>query len=85
MVSLELKFTKNAVKQINSLEKANKQRIQAAIHALPDGNVKKLKGYSAKYRLRVGEYRIIYDIQGTTLTIGQILPRGDVYKKIRKG
>lgn len=60
----------------------NNERIKAAIEALPKGDIKKLKGYTSKYRLRVGTYRIIYDIQDNTLIIGAVLPRGDAYKKI---
>ena len=79
---VEIRFTKDAVKQINALDKPVKNRIKEAIYALPKGDIKKLKGYSTKYRLRVGNYRIVYDITGDTIVIGAILPRGDVYKKI---
>lgn len=79
---MEIRFTKDAVKQINALDKPAKNRIKEAIYALPKGDIKKLKGYSNKYRLRVGNYRIVYNITDDTIVIGAILPRGDVYKKI---
>jgi mRNA interferase RelE/StbE len=36
---------------------------------LPDANVKKLAGYDDRYRLRVGDYRVIYDVTGRQLVI----------------
>lgn len=43
--------------------KRKKKRIVKAIEKLPDTeNVKKLKGYDNVFRLRVGDYRIIYAI-----------------------
>ncbi len=79
---MEIRYTKDAVKHINSLDKPTKKRIKEAIDALPKGDIKKLKGFSRTYRLRVGNYRIVYEILDDTIIIGAVLPRGDVYKKI---
>jgi mRNA interferase RelE/StbE len=35
----------------------------------PDANVKKLSGYEDRYRLRVGDYRVIYEVIGRQLVI----------------
>jgi mRNA interferase RelE/StbE len=35
----------------------------------PDANVKKLDGYEDRYRLRVGDYRVIYEIMDEQLVI----------------
>jgi mRNA interferase RelE/StbE len=35
----------------------------------PDANVKKLAGYADRYRLRVGDYRVIYEIMDEQLVI----------------
>jgi mRNA interferase RelE/StbE len=45
-----------------------------------NNNVKKLKG-SDDYRLRVGDWRIIYTLQDATLVVVvvRIAPRGGVY------
>lgn len=79
---MEIRFTKEAVKQINSMDKPIRKRIQAAIIGLPIGDIKKLKGYTTKYRLRVGDYRIIFDLSDNVITIGSVLPRGSAYKKL---
>ena len=35
----------------------------------PDANVKKLAGYEDRYRLRVGDYRVIYEVMDEQLVI----------------
>jgi mRNA interferase RelE/StbE len=50
-----------------------------AIRRLPSGDVKKLQGETG-YRLRVGDYRVIFDRDGNVLMIIKIDSRGQVYK-----
>jgi mRNA interferase RelE/StbE len=61
-------------------------RIQPKIDALateprPSG-VKKLKGEENTYRIRVGSYRVIYEIKDDVLlvTVIRVAGRGEVYK-----
>ena len=59
-------------------------RIVKAIELLPNGeDIKKLKGHNDLFRLRVGDYRIIYTVDNGELIIYviDINNRGDVYKK----
>ncbi|MCL2604237.1 MAG: type II toxin-antitoxin system RelE/ParE family toxin [Defluviitaleaceae bacterium] len=79
MLKLKIKFERQAVKQIESLEKILKERIKRGIDNLPNGDVKKLQGYTATYRLRIGGYRIIYSYLGDSLIIKAVLPRGSAY------
>ena len=44
------------------------------------GNVKKLKGSRNQYRLRVGEYRVIFELEGRTLTVYNVGNRKDIYR-----
>ena len=57
-------------------------RILKAIKDLPYGDVKKLQGRAEDYRLRVGDYRIIFtkDDEELLIYVIEIAPRGDVYK-----
>jgi len=43
-------------------------------------NIKKLKGHSTAYRIRVGDYRIGILFEDNTVNIMRILPRKDIYK-----
>ena len=87
---MEVKYSKNAQKSINRMDKPTKARIKNAIEGLrltsPEGDIKDMKGveYEGYMRLRVGQYRIIfrYDMEMgiKILFIYKIGTRGDVYK-----
>lgn len=77
-----IRFTKDAVKQINALDKPTRKRVQKAISGLPFGDIKKLKGHTVKYRLRVGDYRIVFELSESEIIICFVLPRGSAYKNL---
>lgn len=60
-------------------DKITQKRIINAINILPKGDVKKLQGKSG-YRLRVGDFRIIFDKDGNVICIIEIDNRGQIYK-----
>lgn len=57
-----------------------RNRIRSAIRSLPSGDVKKLHGRNG-YRLRVGDYRVIFDRYGNVLYIERVDNRGQIYKE----
>ncbi|MCC5655223.1 type II toxin-antitoxin system RelE/ParE family toxin [Nostoc sp. XA013] len=65
-MSYKVEILKGALKQLKKLSPELQERIQVKIDDLaiePRPNVaKKLKGKENAYRIRVGEYRVIYDI-----------------------
>ena len=68
-----IELSKPAVRQFEKLSKAVQTRLKPRIDALahnprPQG-VKKLAGEDELYRLRVGDYRIIYQILGKVLLV----------------
>ena len=86
---MEIRYSKAAVKAINAMDRATKQRIHAGILGLtqqpPQGDIKPMKGSSdERYRLRVGKYRIVYKFglenEIEILHIIDIGSRGDIYK-----
>ncbi|BFL47849.1 hypothetical protein K420107F6_31380 [Lactonifactor longoviformis] len=64
------------------MDKPSKTRIKQAIDKLPAGDVKKLQGYIYDYRLRVGDLRVLFSVEEDTIIIKDVLPRGQVYKRI---
>jgi mRNA interferase RelE/StbE len=44
------------------------------------GSVKKLKGSRNEYRLRVGDYRAIFELEGRTVTVYAVGNRKDIYR-----
>lgn len=75
---------KAAEKFIKKQDKKAQERLLKAIYKLPDGtDIKKMRGYDL-YRLRVGDYRVLYDIDDMVkiITIENVDNRGDVYKRV---
>jgi mRNA interferase RelE/StbE len=77
---LDVVYTKRAVKAIERLDAAAKARIRAGIYGLPSGDIKKLKGYSSAFRLRVGDYRVIFEMTAEEIVVNDVLSRGNAYK-----
>ena len=75
----EIHYSKQAVKFLKKQERSTQLRIIGAIENLPAGDVKKLQGVQG-YRLRVGDYRVIFDYDGHILEISKIGSRGEIYK-----
>ena len=82
----QILIEKTARKEIQKINQADQVSIVQAIQALAENprptGCKKLKGREA-WRIRAGNYRVIYEIQDnilviTVITVGH---RRDVYKK----
>ncbi|MFN8672960.1 MAG: type II toxin-antitoxin system RelE/ParE family toxin [Candidatus Sericytochromatia bacterium] len=71
-------------KQFKKYDKKLQERISKAIDRLPDGQVKRLQGkYTPPlYRLRVGDYRVIFRMTESEIFIEYVDSRGDIYKNI---
>lgn len=80
----EILFDKPAQKFILKQTQSQRVRLLTAIQKLPDeGDRKAMRGYPGYYRLRVGDYRVIYTVENNQLIVRvvNIGNRGDVYKK----
>lgn len=78
--------SKKAAKELSDLPKTAWKRISEQIDALaeeprPDG-CKKLKGEESTYRVREGDYRIVYEVSDKEITvlIIRVAHRKDVYR-----
>jgi len=45
-----------------------------------EGDVKKLKGFKNKYRLRAGNYRVLFELEGPLIVIYDVGDRKDIYE-----
>ncbi|MEH2123109.1 type II toxin-antitoxin system RelE family toxin [Nostoc sp.] len=75
-MSYQVEILKGALKQLKKLSPELQERIQVkiddlAIEPRPNG-VKKLKGKENAYRIRLGEYRVIYDIFDYILVVNVV-------------
>lgn len=81
----QILIKKKAKKFIDKLPADEKVRVISAIERLPEGeDIKRLKGYEGILRLRVGTYRIIYEVDNNRLIVTVINAgnRGQIYKDL---
>ncbi|MCX5147369.1 type II toxin-antitoxin system RelE/ParE family toxin [Streptomyces sp. NPDC048550] len=84
------RFTTAAQRQLRAIERPAAMRILTALTALgddpyrEDSDIKKLTGPSGLYRLRVGSYRVAYQVLDGELVIlvVKVGDRRDVYKTL---
>ena len=79
----KIEIDKRAVKFIVKQPKLQRERILSAIYKLPHfGDIKAMQGHMGYYRLRVGDYRIIYTVDNNVLLVHVVAVgnRGDIYK-----
>lgn len=73
-----------AFKDLSRIDKKEASRLFEKIEALQDfpdiSNIKRLTNHIPRYRYRVGNYRILFDIEGDTLKVYRVLHRKDSYK-----
>ena len=82
---MDVQYSRKALKFINAADRITQQRIKEGVVGLleipPKGDIKAMQGQPVgTYRLRVGKYRIVYEIVSDTLRILNIGSRGDIYK-----
>lgn len=74
-----IRYSKQAIKFLAKQDNATRKRIKSALEKLPAGDVKKLTGLPY-YRLRVGDFRVLFTRDGHIIEVSKIDNRGQVYK-----
>ena len=72
-----------AEKDLKSIDKKNAIKILNKIIGLENGlngDIKKLTDFTPEYRLRFGDYRILFEIHKDTLIIYRVVHRKESYK-----
>lgn len=87
MNMFSIEYSKAARKALKSMPRNTARLVMEKIEALaadpfaPNNNVRKLTNHPG-YRLRVGDWRVVYLLQEQSLLIAvvRIAPRGEVYQ-----
>ncbi len=90
-MGFDIRLHPNAVKFLKELDKDTGYRIKSALRNLendpfrkrPKADIKKLEGTKGRedlYRLRIGDYRVVYAVEGNTVWVTEIFLRGKGYR-----
>jgi len=81
---MKINIRKSAIKDLKKINSKSKERLHTRILNLKDfpdiSNIKKLTNFEPAYRMRVGDYRILFDVTEDSIEIGRILHRKDSYQ-----
>jgi mRNA interferase RelE/StbE len=84
-LTYKLVYTQRAIKDIRKLEQISKKRIGRALVRYEEDPLK----YAEKlidprlgtYRFRIGDYRVVFDLEGNEIIVLRVGHRKDIYKK----
>lgn len=80
-----VEFTTAAAREVRKLDPQTRRRVVAGIGALeydaPPPGARKLTGFDDAWRIRIGDYRVLYTIDGAEIlvTVFRVAHRRDVY------
>ncbi|OGV63927.1 MAG: addiction module toxin RelE [Lentisphaerae bacterium RIFOXYC12_FULL_60_16] len=87
MATYQIEWKKSALRELRQLERQVVPRIVAAVDSLssqplPSG-VAKLQGSQRTYRIRIGDYRVIYELYESLLVVQivRVRHRKDAYRR----
>ena len=76
-------FKPRALRDLDSMVSNDRARIIDKIELMTEnlrGDVKRLTNFTPEYRLRVGDYRILFEVEGEKLVIYRIKHRRESYR-----
>lgn len=78
---MKIEVSAKAAKYLARMNEPMKSRIKNSLLKLSEqgGDIKSLSGRDG-YRLRVGQYRVLFDLVDDTIIVYEIGPRGQIYK-----
>ena len=79
----DVQFKPRAVRDIERLPSRIQAQVLARIEEMSKdlkGDVKRLTNFTAEYRLRVGDYRVLFEVEEKAIVIYRILHRREAYR-----
>ncbi len=79
----EVEITDEVKATLRAMPKETRRMIGHRIFLLQkdlSGNVQKLRGSTNEYRLRVGNYRVLFELEGRQIIIYAVGDRKDIYR-----
>lgn len=81
-MTYRIELKPRAVKDLDALDRSTARRVLEKIRGLENdlaGDVKRLTNFTPEYRLRVGDYRVLFETEGERVIIYRIKHRSRAY------
>lgn len=78
-----VEFKPRAIKDLKSIVLTDRARLLDGIERLENnlqGNVKRLTDFTPEFRLRVGQYRVLFEVQGQRVIVYRVMHRRNAYR-----
>ena len=78
-----IEFKPKAIKDLDSFQPDIAKRIVEKVSRLSknlEGDIKRLTNFTPEYRLRVGDYRVLFEVEGIRVVVYRVRHRRDVYR-----
>ncbi len=84
---MEVEFLRSFEKDLYKADASTRRKILSIVMRMEEARtlsdmpqVKKLKGHKDAYRLRIGQFRLGFFVQGDKLQLARLLDRRDIYR-----
>jgi mRNA interferase RelE/StbE len=79
---MEIVYTEIALEDLRRIPKRFATQIVAKVSRLEEGlhgNIKRLTNFDCDYRLRSGDYRVLFDVEDDEVIVHRVLHRKQAY------
>jgi mRNA interferase RelE/StbE len=79
----QVEFKPKALKDLDSLQPDMAKRAIERANRLQnnlEGDVKRLTNFTPEYRLRVGDYRVLFEVEGARVIVYRVVHRREAYR-----
>ena len=79
----EIEIKPKALKDLAAVPVSDAKRILGKIESLRDGiagDVKRLTNFTPEYRLRIGDYRVLFELESGKVVVYRVRHRKDAYR-----
>jgi len=84
VVQYSIEIKRNALKDLKAISTDDARRIMETIRALENdlqGDVKRLTGFTPEFRLRVGIWRVLFEVEAGKVIVHRVKHRRDAYRR----
>ena len=80
----DLRFKPRSLKDLRRFPANQQRRVIEKIERMSEnlaGDVRQLTNFTPEYRLRVGDYRVLFEVEGSEIVVYRVRHRRDAYRR----